>query len=563
MGLPAGDCAGGGDLAYSPKIPLDPEPSSSSVHIVGRYALYDAIAAGGMATVHYGRLLGPVGFSRTVAIKRLHAQFARDPEFVSMFLDEARLAARIRHPNVVPTLDVVATDGELFLVMEYVAGESLARLVRTAAGMGQLVPPRIVIAIMCGVLRGLHAAHEATNERGEPLGIVHRDVSPQNVLVGIDGQARVLDFGVAKAAGRLQTTRDGKLKGKLAYMSPEQLRGKSVDRRTDVFAASAVLWESLTGRRLFRGDNEGAIITQILEGNVVPPSTVLVPGEADDATLAAIRAVDAITLKGLATGLDVRWENARAMAVALEKAAPPAGVSEVSEWVEHFAKEVLASRAQQVADIESNSAVGPGSIRAIQEAARESTSDVASRRSRVTPTPAPAAQPGDMRSVAVDLSTISVESLALRNRPESRKRVATLSAVVAVVATLGSLVVFLALRNSISATSAPSPSVGASAVALPASPVAPVASAAPAPAVASATAPPAPSSGPDAPQAEPAAAAAATPKPLPSKPHGGTLPFQHAAPPAATGAAPAHAPSCNPPYTYDAQGLKHFKTECF
>src|SRR6202050_443112 len=131
-----------------------------------------------MATVHYGRLVGPVGFSRTVAIKRLHAHFAKDPEFVSMFLDEARLVARISHPNVVPTLDVVATEGELFIVMEYVRGESLARLIRSSAHDVKGIPPAIAATLMVGVLHGLHAAHEAKTERGEPLGVVHRDVSP-------------------------------------------------------------------------------------------------------------------------------------------------------------------------------------------------------------------------------------------------------------------------------------------------------------------------------------------------------------------------------------------------
>src|ERR1700693_1635729 len=145
-----------------------------------------------MATVHFGRLLGPVGFSRTVAIKRLHPQFAKDPEFVAMFLDEARLAARIAHPNVVPTLDVVAQGDELLLVMEYVRGSALSRLLRTLTQRGGGMPPRIVASILAGVLRGLHAAHEAKNEIGEALEIVHRDVSPQNVLVGTDGIPRVL-----------------------------------------------------------------------------------------------------------------------------------------------------------------------------------------------------------------------------------------------------------------------------------------------------------------------------------------------------------------------------------
>src|ERR1700709_2034653 len=193
--------------------------TDSNLRVVGRYALYGAIAAGGMATVHLGRLLGPVGFSRTVAIKRLHAQFASDPEFVSMFLDEARLAARIRHPHVVPTLDVVALSGELFLVMDYVHGVSLSKLLREVNMKHIPMPIDIVASVLVGALRGLHAAQSAVSERGLPLGIVHRDVSPQNVIVGSDGLARVLDFGVAKASWRIQTTRDGQVKGKLSYMA--------------------------------------------------------------------------------------------------------------------------------------------------------------------------------------------------------------------------------------------------------------------------------------------------------------------------------------------------------
>src|SRR5882724_2691094 len=156
------------------------------VAVIGRYALYDEIAAGGMAKVHLGRLLGPVGFARTVAIKRLHQQYARDPEFVSMFLDEARLAGRIRHAHVVSTFDVVALSGELFLVMDYVHGVSLSKLVRTVIAQKKRIPVDVLASIMVGALQGLHAAHEARSERGEPLGIVHRDVSPQNIMVGSD-----------------------------------------------------------------------------------------------------------------------------------------------------------------------------------------------------------------------------------------------------------------------------------------------------------------------------------------------------------------------------------------
>src|SRR5262245_33590448 len=166
---------------------------------IGRYLLFDAFARGGMGSVHLGRITGPVGFSRVVAIKRHHPPIAKQPEFVSMIIDEARLAGRIRHPNVVPVLDVVALPGELLLVMEYVAGASLASLWQAAIEAEASIPPKIAAAILAGALVGLHAAHETADEKGALLGIVHRDVSPQNILVGSDGLARVTDFGIAQA----------------------------------------------------------------------------------------------------------------------------------------------------------------------------------------------------------------------------------------------------------------------------------------------------------------------------------------------------------------------------
>jgi serine/threonine-protein kinase len=328
-----------------------------NVRVVGRYALYNAIAAGGMATVHLGRLLGPVGFSRTVAIKRLHAQFASDPEFVSMFLDEARLAARIRHPNVVPTLDVVATSGELFLVMDYVPGESVARLMRVLRERQETIPLRVLSAIMSGALHGLHAAHEAKDERGYPLGIVHRDVSPQNVLLGTDGAPRVLDFGVAKAAGRVQTTREGQIKGKLSYMPPEQLRGANVDRKTDIYAAGVMLWELITGQRLFAGDNEGVVVAKVLEGRIEPPSHVLLRGRRmtmSDVTMQQLEALDQTILRALSMDPAARHSTAREMAIEIERRMPPATGSECADWLESTARDVLASRAALIAEIESS-----------------------------------------------------------------------------------------------------------------------------------------------------------------------------------------------------------------
>ncbi len=343
------------------------------MRIVGRYAVFDAIASGGMATVHLGRLLGPKGFSRTVAIKQMHPSLASDPEFVSMFLDEAKLAARVRHPNVVATLDVVELETELFLVMEYVAGESLSRLVRKAGQAEKRVPTHIAVAIVAGALRGLHAAHEATNEQGELLGIVHRDVSPHTILVGADGQARVLDFGVAKAAGRAQTTREGQIKGKLTYMSPEQMLGHAVDRRTDVFAASIVLWETLTGTRLFTAEDEGATVTKILSGDIEAPSAVVArsPAGAAAPELDLVRALDPLVLRGLAKDPANRFATAREMADAIEAAVAPARAAEVAAWVEETAADALRSQAMRVAEIESRSSLPPDSVRSARSAAVE------------------------------------------------------------------------------------------------------------------------------------------------------------------------------------------------
>ncbi len=314
---------------------------------VGRYAIFDEIAAGGMATVYIGRLAGSGGFTRTVAIKSLHPQFAKDPEFVTMFLDEARLAARIRHPNVVPTLDVVASKGELFLVMEYVQGESLSRLARATKARGERIPLPILLRLMADALRGLHAAHEARDEHGVGLDIVHRDVTPQNILVGIDGVARLLDFGVAKAAGRAHTTREGQIKGKLAYMAPEQIMGVGVSRATDLYAASVVLWEMLTGERLFAGGSEVDVVAKLLSRKIEPPRSIVpdLPQTLDD-----------LVMKGLAAKVEDRFATARDMCMALGEC----GVSEapgiaVGEWVERIAAQALADRTAKIAAIERRS----------------------------------------------------------------------------------------------------------------------------------------------------------------------------------------------------------------
>jgi eukaryotic-like serine/threonine-protein kinase len=319
--------------------------TQSAELIIDRYMVHDRIAAGGMAVVHLGRLLGQAGFSRTVALKRLHPQFATDPEFVAMFLDEAHLAARIQHPNVVAPLDVVFADGELVVVMEYVSGETLAQLLKTS--LAQPAPtPAVIAEIMVGTLYGLHAAHEAVGEDGSKLNIVHRDVSPQNVIVGVDGVARVLDFGVAKAAMRSHVTKEGEVKGKIAYMAPEQLRGLALDRRADVFAAGVVFWEALAGKRLFRGEDLGQTVDRVLHGAITSPSVY-------NADLSP--ELEAVVMRALQRDPQQRYQTARDFVVAVERAITPATAGEVADWVKVVGGSRLAQRIERVAAIESQS----------------------------------------------------------------------------------------------------------------------------------------------------------------------------------------------------------------
>jgi serine/threonine protein kinase len=281
-----------------------------------RFELIAELASGGMATVFLARLSGVAGFQRLVAIKRLHPHLAREPEFVEMFLDEARLAARIHHPNVVPIQEVGESEQGYYLVMDYIEGDTLARVLAKAAKTNSKVPYGVTIRILLDTLAGLHAAHEMKDDHGEPLQIVHRDVSPQNILVGVDGVARVVDFGVARAATRLSTTRSGQLKGKLAYMAPEQARGAGVDRRADLFACGIVLWEALATKRLFKGDGEAETLNRVLYEPIATPSSVRpdVP-----------KALEDICMKALSRDVDQRFATAQDFGDELEKAARALG----------------------------------------------------------------------------------------------------------------------------------------------------------------------------------------------------------------------------------------------
>jgi serine/threonine-protein kinase len=287
------------------------------------YLLGERLAVGGMGSVYMGLKTGALGFQRVVAIKRLHAHLVHAAESVTRFKDEIRLVSRLSHPNLVQTFDVLESEGELVLVMEYVDGETLHALLQDARAAGVRLPVGVVAAILSQALHGLHAAHEATDEEGHSLNLVHRDVSPQNIMVDKDGVVKVLDFGVAKASSESHVTRTGEVSGKVAYMSPEQAMARPLDRRSDVFAAGIVLWEALTGERLFRpqGASESAALLNVLDMRIPPPSEV---GAGVNPTL------DRIVLRALDRDPGRRFGSARDFALALEDAFPNVSASAIA-----------------------------------------------------------------------------------------------------------------------------------------------------------------------------------------------------------------------------------------
>lgn len=273
---------------------------------LGRYILCYELASGGMATVYLARAPGLAGFEKLVAMKLIHPHLAKEQEFIDMFLDEARIAARIDHPNVCGVFDFGEADGTYFLAMEYLSGETLSRITRALA---RATPPAeephrsaLLAHIAQQACEGLHAAHELRDDDGELARVVHRDVTPQNLFVGFDGSVRIVDFGVASATGRVHQTNAGTLKGKFAYMSPEQLQRRDVERQSDIFSLGVCLWEMLTLRRLFHRDTEYETLKSVLEGPIPAPSTVRegIPA-----------ALDAIVLRALERDPAARYETAR------------------------------------------------------------------------------------------------------------------------------------------------------------------------------------------------------------------------------------------------------------
>ena len=330
--------------------PATTDPGRHAI-VIGRYLLHRQIARGGMATIHIARLVGDEGFTRIVAAKRLHPEFAEDADFVAMFLDEARIASKVHHRNVVPVLDVVTTGDEVVLVQEYVHGVPLHWLLRTAHEAKTHVPINIAVSVACQVLSGLQAAHETTDELGEPLGVVHRDVSPQNVMVATDGTARLLDFGIAKATMAAHITREGMFKGKLAYSAPEQIRGAAT-QQSDIYSLSVVLWELLVGHRLHNNaQSEGELIAEVMQGRLPTILEVLAP---EKEWLGANRwkhleTLDVILQRGLNIDMAKRWKTAAEMEAALASAVSPASTTGVAGWLKTLGREFLSGRDRVIA----------------------------------------------------------------------------------------------------------------------------------------------------------------------------------------------------------------------
>ncbi len=315
------------------------EPTVSVTTIperVGRYEIILPIASGGMATVYLARSNGAGGFSRQIALKLTHAHLRDNPEFTNDLLEEAMLASGVRHPNVVPVLEVDQDPLGMYLIMEYVEGETLGGLRRKAAAAKRGLAPAVGMRMLLDALAGLHAAHELRDENGELVNLVHRDFSPQNIIIGVDGTARLTDFGIAKAASRLGHTRTGLVKGKISYMAPEQARSLPLDRRCDVWAAGVIAWEILAQRRLHPG-GDGDVGTLLKVVSEEPPLLrSIVPAIPVE--------IERVIARALKIDRDQRFSSALAMSRDLMSACRSVGLLADHDEVAAFLGETVGSK---------------------------------------------------------------------------------------------------------------------------------------------------------------------------------------------------------------------------
>jgi len=299
-----------------------------------KYEILRPLGQGGMAEVLLAKQRGVEGIDKLVVIKRILPHYASDESFVAMFLDEARVAADLVHPHVASVHEVGEHDGSYYMVLEYLQGRDLRRLQRRLEGAARPIPPGHVVRIGMDVAQGLHYAHSKKGIDGKPLNIVHRDVSPQNVVVTFDGPAKLVDFGIAKASSQQERTETGIIKGKYTYMSPEQARGLLIDGRSDQFSLGVILWELLVGKRLFKRDNDVAVVSAIVDEDITAPADLVdIPAALND-----------VVMKMLAKAPDDRFATMRDVTLALEDASSSLSVSHtrLGTYLEELFAEELA-----------------------------------------------------------------------------------------------------------------------------------------------------------------------------------------------------------------------------
>ncbi|HEX8702053.1 MAG TPA: protein kinase [Myxococcaceae bacterium] len=305
--------------------------------LFGKYQLLKKLATGGMAEVWLARQAGIEGFAKNVVIKRILPHLAEDREFVEMFKNEALIAANFNHPNIAQVYEFGEANGTYFISMEFIHGEDLGRVMRKAWSAGQWIARPLAIRIVASACEGLYYAHTRTDANGRPLKVVHRDISPQNILISFDGSVKLVDFGIAKAADQVGLTKSGAIKGKFAYMAPEQAAGKPLDHRADIFAIGLVLYELLTGQRPLKRDSELGTLQAALECAIPPPSEVTdVPPE-----------LDPVVMNALAKAADDRYRDARQFQVALEETLVTQGVVASSVQISELMETLFADRLQE------------------------------------------------------------------------------------------------------------------------------------------------------------------------------------------------------------------------
>ncbi|HEX8111244.1 MAG TPA: serine/threonine-protein kinase, partial [Kofleriaceae bacterium] len=309
---------------------------------LGRYVVLKHLASGGMADVLLGRTEGIEGFERHVVLKRIKPEHAKDVRFIRMFLDEARVAANLHHQHIVQVHDIGETAGEYFIAMEYLHGEDVRTILSTASKMRQHVPLGCAMAVVSAAAAGLHYAHERRGPDKRPLGIVHRDISPSNILVGYDGSIKVVDFGIAKASAR-QETRSSSLKGKISYMSPEQCKGAEVDRRSDVYSLGVVLYELATTTRLFKGESDYLVMDQIVNGRVTLPQVRRpeLPNE-----------LSAIIMRAIAPDPERRYFTADELRVALDQFAAKASLTTSTSAIATYMRKMFGEKPEPWLELE-------------------------------------------------------------------------------------------------------------------------------------------------------------------------------------------------------------------